>query len=225
LIQYAFCPVRFERAVPLPTRSMLAIASSGVRAEKTAGAMEQYNVLSRRARAVAAVWRAATGRTESTIADALASEPNARAELRRYLESSALDGFSSGELVERFDQFVSESESIIPAVSDALARDDIEALGPLVEQSVNGAARLLHNQIPETLALTQLARELGAVAASPFGAGFGGSVWALVRDGEPKTVSRFVEDWRSAYVSRFPEHESTCELFLTRAGPPACRVV
>jgi galactokinase len=224
LIQYSFCPVRFERAVPLPVNSVLAVASSGVRAEKTAGAMEKYNVLSRRARAVAAAWRQATGRTESTIAEVLASNPRARAELRHQLETATIDGYSAGELVERFEQFAAESEDIIPAVSDALARGDVNALGGLVDRSVEGAAQLLHNQIPETLALTQLARELGAVAASPFGAGFGGSVWALVSDGAGKSAARFVDEWKVGYVARFPEHASTCEFFMTRAGPASCRI-
>jgi len=50
--------------------------------------------------------------------------------------------------------------------------------------------------IEETIRLAALAREAGAFAASSFGAGFGGSVWALVRAGE---ADQFAAAWRTAY--------------------------
>ena len=226
LVQYSFCPVRFERTVPLPPGHTLAIASSGLRAEKTGSALEKYNVLSRQARAVGDVWRSATGRADATIADAVASGRSATAELRRYVEESSAGGFSSADLSDRLEQFIAESEIIIPAAGDALARGDLAALGALVDRSVDGATRLLRNQVPETLALTSLARDYGAVAASPFGAGFGGSVWSLIKEEEGNAIlaSQFIERWRSAYVGRFPEREAIAEFFLTRAGPPASRI-
>jgi galactokinase len=223
LVQYAFCPVRFERVVPLPNATVLVVASSGVRAEKTAGAMEKYNRLSRKARAIAEVWRRATGRADVTIADIIASGPSAARELRVLLESDAVSDFSSDDLLDRFDQFTTESDAIIPAVSDALARGDLEQLGDLVDRSVDGAVRLLHNQVPETVSLTELARDLGAVAASPFGAGFGGSIWALVPEGTH--ASRFVVEWKNEYVRMFPDHRVTSDFFVTHAGPSACRLV
>ena len=54
------------------------------------------------------------------------------------------------------------------------------AFGDLVDRSQQLAERRLGNQVPETIELARSARELGARAASAFGAGFGGSVWALV---------------------------------------------
>jgi len=51
-----------------------------------------------------------------------------------------------------------------------------DKIGVLIDRSQDGAERLLGNQVPETIALARLARDLGAVAASAFGAGFGGSV-------------------------------------------------
>jgi galactokinase len=225
LVQYSFCPVRFERVVPLPPEYIFAIAASGLRAEKTRDALAQYNTLSRKARTIAEVWRTATGRTDSTLAEAIASGPGADAALREIVKTSSIGDFSSADLVDRLDQFVTESERIIPAASDALVRDDLESLGALVERSVDGATRLLGNQVPETLALTHLARDLGAAAASPFGAGFGGSVWALIKEGEGRAPSEFVARWRAAYLEQFPERATSCELFLTHAGPPATRLV
>jgi galactokinase len=218
--------VRFERSVPLPPGYVFAIAASGLRAEKTRDALAQYNALSRKARAIAEVWRAATGRTDDTLADAIASGPGAEAALRQIVKVSSTDDFSSADLVERFDQFVTESERIIPAASEALLNADLETLETLVERSVDGAARLLGNQVPETLALTRLARDLSAAAASPFGAGFGGSVWALIKEGEGgAAASEFVDSWKVAYLEQFPERAASCEILLTHAGPPASRLV
>ena len=73
------------------------------------------------------------------------------------------------------------------------------------------------NQIPETSFLARTAREMDAVAASAFGAGFGGSVWALV----PKAGStEFAARWRDAYTMRFAKSAMRSEFFVTKAGPP-----
>jgi len=57
---------------------------------------------------------------------------------------------------------------------------DGAALGGLVDRSQELTTTHLRNQVPETIFLAKAAREEGAIAASAFGAGFGGSVWALV---------------------------------------------
>lgn len=75
---------------------------------------------------------------------------------------------------------------------------------------------MLGNQVPETNALTRIARELGAVAASAFGAGFGGSVWALVRTDQEES---FKLEWAERYRSRFPESAKRSTFFSTCAGP------
>ena len=60
--------------------------------------------------------------------------------------------------------------------------------------------------------------EAGAAAASAFGAGFGGAVWALVPgDG----AESFLESWSADYVERFPEHRMRAQFFWTGAGGPA----
>ena len=229
LVQYSFCPVRFERLVPLPEGAAFVIASSGVVAAKTASAQEQYNRVSRKVRAVAEVWRETTGGTEPTLAAAIAARPSAAIELATSLERASAGGFSPRELSERLEHFLIESETIVPATSDALVLGDLESVGALVARSVDAAARLLGNQIPETLALTRLARDLGAVAASPFGAGFGGSVWALLEAsgerraagaGRAEDAASFLETWRTRYLDEFPQRHAGSEFFLTRAGPP-----
>ena len=76
---------------------------------------------------------------------------------------------------------------------------------------------MLGNQIPETITLAQLAREVGAFASSSFGAGFGGSVWAAVPTAD---AQRFGEEWVGAYAQRMP-HVGKVDWFVARPGPPA----
>jgi len=69
--------------------------------------------------------------------------------------------------------------------------------------------------------LAATARQSGAAAASAFGAGFGGSVWALV---PTDRVSEFLAQWQRSYLDRFPQHEPQAAFFSTAAGPALCRV-
>ena len=282
LAQYAYCPMRLERRLPMPAGYVFAIASSGVAAEKTGEAMEKYNHASRLAAEVARVWREATGRNDPHIAAALASSsPATSAERMRAVLAGATDGSATQEgsgalsveapdpfsvarasdgvgsgaltdrapdplaftsavmrggsgdpprtiilspaahnqdLLTRFEHFFGESEEIVPAAGDALAVGDLPAFGRLVDLSQKLAEGYLGNQVPETVLLTRAARELGAVAASAFGAGFGGSVWALVRRDE---AERFLAAWSARYREAFPSRAASASFFLSGAGPAA----
>src|SRR2546430_16577437 len=119
-----------------------------------------------------------------------------------------------------FRSFFEESERIIPETVARLAAYDVDGIGPLVDRSQRLAERLLGNQIPETIALARSARDLGAVASSAFGAGFGGSVWALV---PAATHREFLDRWASAYRHAFPAAPVNAEFFMTRPGPAAIK--
>lgn len=69
------------------------------------------------------------------------------------------------------------------------------------------------NQIPETIFLQACARRQGAVASSAFGAGFGGSVYAIV---EQSSADAFLQSWRDEYLREFPERCQTATFFTTR---------
>ncbi|HOQ61704.1 MAG TPA: hypothetical protein PKZ08_13850, partial [Vicinamibacterales bacterium] len=98
---------------------------------------------------------------------------------------------------------------------------DLARFGALVDRSQEAAERWLGNQIPETVTLAREARRLGAAAASAFGGGFGGSVWALVpRD----RAGSFAREWHAAYRERFPGPASCARFFETSAGPSAMRI-
>jgi galactokinase len=210
LRQYSFCPVRLERTIPFPADHVLVVAVSGVIAEKTGAAREKYNAVSLSVQEILKRWRAATGRGDTVLADAIASDPGALDRLRKLLAGDRLIG--------RLEQFVAESMEIIPAAGDALAAGRLDDLGKLVDRSQETGARLLGNQIPETIFLAKSARDIGAIAASAFGAGFGGSVWAMVRADE---AAEFLERWKSSYVAQFPQQTASSNFFVTCAGFPA----
>jgi galactokinase len=217
LSQYSFCPVRHELQVPFPPGHAFVVAVSGVKAEKTGAAKDDYNRASLAVRAILDAWRAESGRPDLSLAEAI--DRAGAAQVRDTIERVAIDGFEVVALLDRFDQFVEESVGIIPAASAALAVRDLARFGSLVDRSQDLAARLLRNQVPETEGLARSARELGAVAASAFGAGYGGSVWAMVRDDE---TDRFATLWERGYRSAFPSREPA--LLVTRPGGAACTV-
>jgi galactokinase len=215
LAGYSYRPTRLERRLPMPAGHVFAIASSGVAAEKTGEAMEKYNRASRLAAEVARLWREATGRDAPNIAAALASAdlPISCERMRAVLAGATEKG-----LLARFEHFFNESEEIVPSAGDALAAGNLAAFGHLVDLSQKLAEGYLGNQVPETAYLASSARELHAVAASAFGAGFGGSVWALVRRDD---AERFLTDWAVRYMEAFPRSAARAAFFLSGAGPAA----
>lgn len=221
LSQYAFCPVRAERTIAFPADRVFVVAYSGVAAPKTASALLRYNEASLAVERILATWNGAQDVQFGSLGDAVASATDAAPRIRERLASYDADDFTAARLVARFDQFVAEAFDIIPATADALARNDLVAVGALVDRSQRGAEDLLGNQVPETVALTRLAREHGADAASAFGAGFGGSVWALVA---AENASRFADAWRAAYAQQFPVANAAAEFIITPPGPAATRL-
>ena len=216
--QYSYCPVRFERFVPLPPDHLFAIGVSGVVAEKTGSAMDEYNRLSRLAGAVIELWREATGRDDPHLAAAITSSPDAPDRLRQILQGGRHSAFAPAELLDRFGQFLEESERIIPSVPNVLDESSLARFGELVDCSHSQGIERLRYQVPETVHLAASARHFGATAASAFGAGFGGSVWALVGR---ERVEAFVQQWTADYERAFPERADRAEFFAVRAGPAA----
>jgi galactokinase len=221
LSQYAFCPIRHERSVRLPPAWVFAIGVSGVVADKSASALDAYNRASRTTEVMLEAWRTATKRTDPCLADAVDSSPDAPARMREILRAAAGTPYPPRTLLDRLEQFLAERTEIIPEAGDCLARGDVEGIGLVVDRSQRMAERLLGNQVPETIALARAARGLGAAAASAFGAGFGGAVWALV---ERRRADDFLERWAGAYRTAFPARAPAAEFFLTRPGPALRRL-
>ena len=218
LVRYAFEPVRREGVVPMPEGHTFVVSASGVRAKKTGDARARYNRLSDRAARAAALWRSATGGDEPHLG-AILEAPDGFARLREVIRESA-PADEREALLRRVRHFAAESDVHVPAAAEALAAGELERFGEIVDRSQSLAERLLGNQVPETVHLARSARELGAYAASAFGAGFGGSVWALVPTAEAVV---FLDDWHARYVKRFPERAPDTVFFTTPAAAPAHR--
>jgi galactokinase len=167
---------------------------------------------------IVALWNAATGRADRSLAEAVESAADAADRMRDLLRHSIAPDFTPECLLDRFDHFLVESFEIIPRAAEALARVDLETFGALTDRSQQRAEALLRNQIPETIALARLARGHGADAASAFGAGFGGSVWAMI---DRASAAGFAERWRDSYRRAFPEAERDAEFIVTGPGPGA----
>lgn len=207
LTQFSFCPLRSERVIPLPAKQLFVVASSGVIAEKTGAALERYNSIARLT-AEALAWMRRVHHVEYPTLAAAVDDAVAHG---GYVDMPE-------PLHARVEQFARESTMIIPRVGDALQRGDLTTIGAFADRSQHAAETLLGNQVPETVFLAGAAREHGAAAASAFGAGFGGSVWALVHQDD---AGAFATRWRDAYVREFPQRASDAEFLITRAGPSA----
>jgi galactokinase len=219
LAQYRFLPVAHERTVMLPREWTFAVAMSGVHAAKGGGAQVSYNRLAAEMRSLLDIWNAHAVAPQQSLLAALESSPDAMERLAAWVVESA--NGQSAALHARLRQFHAESMEIIPAVTDLISVADISAIAPLVARSQELAESTLANQCPETISLVRAARTLGAPATSAFGAGFGGSVWALV---PTAGAGAFAFRWRDAYAASFPRHAGSAEFFVTRPGPGAARL-
>ena len=218
--RFSYVPAREEGWVPWPRDYAIAIGVSGVRASKTDNARAAYNRASDTLSWLVSAWNAHTGRSDATLAAAYASGSGAARELAAIVERADGAPVPAAYLAARLAQFREECVEIVPGVADAFRRGDLSRVGALVDRSQELAERALENQVPETVFLARAARERGAVAASAFGAGFGGAVWAMVlADG----AERWLTGWKRAYMRRFPRRAARAQFFVTRPSAPARR--
>ena len=215
LTEFTFCPIVRRREVPFPADLAFVVAVSGVLAEKTGAARDAYNRASLTAQAVTRRWNDATGRADAHLGAAIASAPDAADRLTALVADDQV-------LADRLGHFLAESERLVPGAASALAAGDQISLGGICDESQRLASTLLRNQVPETDRLAALARSLGAHASSAFGAGFGGSVWALT---DVAGASDFAADWLAAYRAEFPQHALTSSALVSRPSGPQGEIV
>lgn len=225
---FSWAPVRYERSAPWPETHAFVIGVSGVIAAKTGAAKERYNRVARTAHRIVDAWNQHAGPTARTLREAFLAAnggaiptdvPDA---LRAAVDAAGGADFSTAHLNARLDQFFEETFVLVPSAADALDRGDIGAFGAIVDRSQAGAERALENQIAETVHLQRYARDLGADAASAFGAGFGGSVWAMIRI---EDADKFAARWREKYLRSHASASQRALFFVTRPSPPAFEVV
>lgn len=247
LNMFSYCPTKHEGSFEFPADATFVIAVSGALAEKTGGAMESYNNAAFLARDAAAAW-CESGEAPISGAAFVPGRPNLAEIIRHVRAASGGDSaavraaigeaisrtddgvshgplaadpsvrYRAGALRERFEQFFDESEELVPGIAAALASADYEHLGSRSAESHRQTVELLRNTVPATAWLPDEARRLGALGASAFGAGFGGSCWAIVRrDG----AEEFSERWRLAYHAKFPQWAEKSCFFSMLPGPGA----
>ena len=214
---FSYLPARIHRYVAWPKDYCFAVAVSGVAATKTGNAREQYNRTAESVRSLLGHFNAHNGSHHATLWAALEASPESVNTLRQI----ALGGtpeFPADYLVPRFEQFVEETRVTTPRAVSALDCGDFDEFGRQVARSQALAEMGLSNQLTETSALVRIANTNGAIASSAFGAGFGGSVWSMVRRSDAES---FLTAWSNNYVRLFPEHIANSEFFLTYPSNPA----
>ena len=210
LAAFAFVPMRAIDVVPVPEQWRFVLTPCGVAAQKTGTAREAYNRLAGGTQVLLDLWNSESSVAAPSLGAALlnpgegasqsgTTRPAASDRLRDLVRRSNVPGWSGDALEKRLDHFIREDARIPDAVV-AFRGGDTAQLGRLAEGAQVDAETLLGNQIAETGALPRTARALGAFASRSFGAGFGGSIWALV---ERDRADSFARRWhQDAFVAR-----------------------
>jgi galactokinase len=208
-----YCPTELLHEVPEPEKHRVVTAYSGKRAEKTQNAMKQYNRLSGDAAEAVRVLNRALGTGYGLLRDFfLELPPSERAEA---VEKTLRAAGAGRGLAGRAFQFFRERELIERAVG-FLRESRMEEYGSLMNLSHELSREYLKNIAPEVDRLQRLANELGALGATGFGGGFGGSCYALVDEAEAKP---FIEKWRASYLKLYPRYRDQASFDVY----PACR--
>ena len=195
---FRFAPMTRLQDIAMPDDWRFVIAPSNVRAEKTGAARASYNRLAAEVQILLDLWNARETPAPS-LAHAVQIDAGATERLREIVNASGLPAGTIECLTRRLEHFVRE-DAIVARAPAAFANGDRVLVAELSQESQAIAESLLRNQVAETVELARAARRLGAFAARSFGAGFGGSVWALV---ETHEASRVAASWHpAAFVMR-----------------------
>ncbi len=213
---FGYRPLRRLGSVALPDDSVFIIGSSGVRARKSQGARELYNNAVALATESLSRWNQATGTRFETLGDLVSDSGFSLGQFREVMTDVELSQAKA--LTRRMRHFYEETESIIPSAIQALRTGNVEQFGLEVDRSQELTDSLLGNLVPETRFLAKSARKLGVLASSAFGAGFGGSVWALA---PRQDADRIMREWMADYGQSFPDRIRHARFFVDPTGPGA----
>lgn len=213
---YRYRPLQKIATAPLPADLCFVVASSGVKASKSTNALHKYNNAVARADAALDAWNSAASQDHKTLGSAIEDPAFSPESFQQFVHDAGYP--DAKDITQRIQQFCAETKIIVPGAVRALKAGDISEFGRLVSESQRMTDELLHNQVQETRWLARTATEEGALAASAFGAGFGGSVWALV---PTANASVFTARWAAAYGRRFPGRLREAMFFPDGTGPGA----
>ncbi len=213
---FGYRPLRRLETVAMPAHTRFVIGSSGVRSRKSSSELGLYNNAVEIAEAGLDAWNHALEVDFSTLGTLVSSPVFSLEKLAVILETHGKE--EARAIMNRVEHFVVETTQIIPDAIRFLRNGDLCGFGDAVNHSQELSDRLLGNQVDETRFLARSARDHGAIASSAFGAGFGGSVWALVPSEEANT---FMNTWIASYGRKFPHRIRNAQFFTDPTGPGA----
>jgi galactokinase len=214
LTLFSFSPPELLEEVPWPADWRMVVAFSGVRAEKTREALEKYNMASRRAKDAVTVFNRLAGSRHPTLREVVDHQPKPAGDWPAALDRAARGMAPS--LSDRVRQFILEDRTHVPGAIEALKSHDLGRFGKLLSDSHRASKKDLWNIVPEIDYLAESACELGAAGASGFGAGFGGSIFAVTTADRAETL---IEAWRARYQVRFPDRAKESDFFIAQPSP------
>jgi len=213
---FQFSPIVHKADITYPEDLTFVILYSGVKAEKTGEAMYKYNLASRRARLVVEKYNETYGTKHGLMRHIIEENQGLGfEELMKKIERAASNYIERGkdlDLPGRFKQFYLEVVEYIPEAAKALMFRDYETLSKVTNQSHETSKQYLWNIVDEIEFLQKESLKYGALAASGFGAGFGGSAYAIVEAGKEQ---EFIKKIADAYKKRFPKYAENCLFFRT----------
>jgi galactokinase len=166
-----FRPVRLTH-IPVPEGWRFLVAWSLKHAEKSGPAQRLYNARTRETATAREIVAQHLGLGPvGSYAELLAARPRA--------ELLAAGAVLEPDLLKRYRHVVSEGARVDEAVT-AMTRGDLAAFGALMDASHESLREDYEVSSPELDRLVQVAREAGAAGARLTGAGFGGSIVALL---------------------------------------------
>lgn len=202
---FSYQPLGLIDRIEFPADLVFAVAVSGVKAHKTGNAKDGFNRLAEMVSELVQAW------------------PGDERNLREIIEGAGMDeterfiaenrfSFSTQEMTERLRHFYAEHFGLVREVLRMMTAGDFRNIGGLIDISQRNTEKYLRNQTNETVFLQRSARQIGCLASSAFGAGFGGSVYALVRRSESE---EFIKEWKTTYHSNFEAMVGSSEFFTT----------
>ena len=210
-LHVAFRPLSV-RPIPIPSDLRVIVAHSLARAEKSGSARASYNERREIGRSAGASIVSALGLPQGSGYRDLVDRD------RDVLEVAA--DVLSGSALRYFRHVVSEAHRVRQAVA-ALEAADLVTLGELVDASHESLRDDYAVSTPELDQLVAIARDAGALGARLTGAGFGGSMIALVTPERLPNVREALE--HDFYWPRGVSNPTGADrLSLVQAGDGAC---
>ena len=200
----SYCPTKVIRRINWPKRYTLIVAFSGRKAEKTINTREKYNRLSLMASEAVKILNEINHTNYSMLRDFF-KDLSPQEKPDKALSQLKEAGYR--ELGERIYQFYKEEEIINNAI-ECLYKNNLYDFGQYLDKSHELSKLYLKNIVEEIDFLQKSAKRLGAIGSSGFGAGFGGSCYALVKKGDE---DEFIKEWENLYINNYPQYQGIAQ--------------